>query len=156
MDDIKQKYEMLRKKYKLPLLEELVKEFPVKLDDPSLILSCIVEKICDDMSDHAQILESVIFVGSSSNPSTLYETNMLKDKKEKLFDLYKEVMSIRWGAEKVKNNGKEAEMASFIKNVNAEWTNKLKKSFVEICELFEKKWKEVKLRETSTELMYHG
>ncbi len=156
MKDVKEKYEALRKKYQLPVFEELIREFPVKLDDPNMILHDIIEKICVDLSDHVQVLESVIFVGSSNNPSTLYETNMIKERKDKLFELYRDLMSIRWGAEKAKNIAKEDEMAEFIKNAYDEWVKKLKIKFVEICELFEKKWKNVKLREDSTSLMYHG
>ncbi|MCX6821905.1 MAG: hypothetical protein NTW30_03960 [Candidatus Aenigmarchaeota archaeon] len=156
MKDVKEKYEKLRKKYQLPLFENLIREFPVKLDSPDLILHDIIEKMCEETSNRVQTLESIIFVGCSSEPSTLYETNMVKDKKDKLFEFYKELMIIRWRGEKVKNIAKEEEMANFVKTIHDEWTNKLKKKFIEICELFEKKWKDVKLREESTSLMYHG
>jgi hypothetical protein len=108
------------------------------------------------MCDRTQTLEPIIFAGSSGDPSILYETNMLKDKRDKTFELFKKLMSIRWRGEKVKNSAKENEMAEFVKTVHDEWINKLKKTFLEICELFEKKWKEAKLRESSTDLMYHG
>ncbi len=156
MKDVKEKYEKLRKKYQLPLFENIIREFPVKLDSPDLILHDITEKICEEISNRVQTLESIIFVGSSSEPSTLYETSMMKDKKDKLFELYKELMSIRWRGEKVKNIAKEEKMADFVKTIYDEWVNKIKKKFIEICEIFEKKWKDVKLREDSTSLMYHG
>jgi len=156
MDDAKKNYETLRKKYQLPTFEELLREFPVKLENPDLILHDIVEKICDDVGDCAQTLEPIIFTGSSPDPSTLYESNMLKDKKDEAFEIFKELMSIRWKGEKVKINGKGNEMADFIKTVHKKLTDDLKKDLVEICELFEKKWKDAKLRESSTDLMYHG
>lgn len=156
MEDVKKKYETLRKKYQLPTFEELIREFPAKLDNPDLILHDIVDKICEDMHNRTQTLEPIIFTGFSGEPSVLYETNMLKDKRDNAFGLFKELMSIGWKGEKVKNIAKESEMAEFIKTVHDEWVNKLKKKFVEICELFEKKWKEAKLRESPTDLMYHG
>jgi len=156
MRDVKGTYEKLRKKYQLPAFEDLIREFPVKLENPDLVLYDIIEKICDDMCDRTQTLEPIIFAGSSGDPSILYETNMLKDKRDKTFELFKKLMSIRWEGEKAKNIANEYKMAEFIKTVHDEWVNKLKKTFVEICELFEKKWKEAKLRESPTDLMYHG
>jgi len=156
MDDAKKSYEILRKKYQLPAFEDLIREFPVKLENPDLILHDIIEKICDDVSDCAQTLEPIIFTGSSTDPSTLYESNMLKDKKDEAFEIFKELMSICWKGEKVKINGKENEMAEFIKSVHKKLTNDLKKGLVEICELFEKKWKDAELRKSPTDLMYHG
>jgi hypothetical protein len=156
MKDVEESYGKLRKKYQLPVFEDLIREFPVKLENPDLVLYDIIEKICDDMCDRTQTLEPIIFAGSSGDPSILYETNMLKDKRDKTFELFKKLMSIRWRGEKVKNSAKENEMAEFVKTVHDEWINKLKKTFLEICELFEKKWKEAKLRESSTDLMYHG
>jgi hypothetical protein len=108
------------------------------------------------MCDRTQTLEPIIFAGSSGDPSILYETNMLKDKRDKAFELFKELMSIRWRGEKVKNIANENKMAEFINTIHDEWINKLKKTFLEICELFEKKWKDAELRKSSTDLMYHG
>jgi hypothetical protein len=156
MKSIKERYEILRKKYQLPKLEDLTREFAVKLDNPDLILHEIIEEICDGINNRVERLESIIFVGSSGSPSTLYETNMIKDRKEKIFELYKDMMSMMWEGAKVKNIAKDEEMAKFVKSFHDEWTNKLKKKFVEVCELFEKKWKEVKLRESSTSFMYYG
>jgi hypothetical protein len=156
MDDAKKKYETLRKKYQLPAFEDLIREFPVKLENSDLVLHDIVEKICDDVCDCAHTLEPIVFVGSSTDPSTLYESNMLKDKTDDAFELFKELMTTGWGGEKVKINGKENEMADFIKTVHKKWTNGLKKKYVEICGLFEKKWKDAELRKSSTDLMYHG
>ena len=156
MKDVKKKYETLRKKYQLPTFDNLIREFQVKLDNPDLVLYDIIQKICDDICDSVQTLESILFAGSSVDPSTLYEANMLKDKRNKIFELFKELMSIRWKGERVKINGKENEMAEFVKTVHKRWTNELKKSFMEICELLEKKWKNVELRKSPTDLMYHG
>lgn len=156
MDDAKESYEKLGKKYQLPAFEDLIREFPVKLENPDLVLHDVIEKICDDMCDRTQTLEPIIFAGSSGDPSILYETNMLKDKRDEAFELFKELMSICWGGEKAKNIANEDKMAEFIKTVHKKWVNKLKKTFVEICELFEKKWKNAELRKSPTDLMYHG
>jgi hypothetical protein len=156
MKDIKNKYSQLRKKYHLPKLEELTREFAIKLENPDLILHDIIYKINEEISDCAKTLESIIFIGSSGEPSFLYEANMLKNKREKIFILYKKLMSLVWEGRKVLTAASEEDMARFINESYNNWIQTPKKEFIGICEIFEKKWKEVKLRESSTSLMYHG
>lgn len=153
MREIKKKYEKLRKKFKLPSLKELVKEFGVKLENPDLILHEIVEKMKEEIGKRVETLESTIFVGTSSSPSSLYQARMLN--REEAFQLYKKLMSMKWKGEKVRLTSEDRIMASFIKETFNEWRN-LKKDFIQICESFEKKWKNAKLRETSSTLAYHG
>jgi hypothetical protein len=154
MKDTKKTYEKLRKKHRLPKLEELIREFAIKPETPELILHDIVDRIKEEVFDRAKILESIIFVRTSSDPSYLYETKMLEEKRE-AFELFKELMSIGWKGERAKIIAKEEEMASFIKEAYDRWTKELKKKFIEICELFERKWKDAELKE-SPSLMYHG
>ncbi len=156
MKDIKNKYDRLRKKYSLPKLEELVKEFSIKLESPDLILHDIICKINEEISDCAKTLESIIFIGSSGEPSVLYESNMLKDKREKTFTLYKELMSIIWKSRSVLTEANEKNMTNFINESYNKWVKKLKKDFIEICEILGNKWKDVSLRRDTTEMMYHG
>jgi hypothetical protein len=154
MKDTKKTYEKLRKKHRLPKLEELIREFAIKPETPELILHDIVDRIKEEVFDRAKILESIIFVRTSSDPSYLYETKMLEEKRE-AFELFKELMSMGWKGERVKIIAKEEGMASFIKEAYDRWTKELKKKFIEICELFERKWKDAELKE-SPSLMYHG
>lgn len=156
MKDIKNKYDQLRKKYSLPKLQDLVKEFAIKLENPDLILHDTVCKINEEISDCAKTIESIIFVGSSGEPSDLYEANMLKDKKEKIFTFYKELMSIAWKGRRVLIAANEEDMARFINESYNNWIKNLKKDFIKVCEILENKWKETTLRTETTEMMYHG
>ena len=156
MEDVKKKYETLRKKYSLPLLSDLTKEFCIKLDNPDLILQDIIDKIKEKITDNATTIESIIFVGSSENLSNLYETKILKNKKKEMFEFYKELMSITWKSRKVETTADEKEMADFIKETYDKWVKKLKKEFIDICEKFEKGWKSASLGTTPTEMMYLG
>lgn len=153
MKEVKKEYEKLKKKFNLPPLKELIREFGVKLESPDSILRDIIEKMKEEMSKHAETLESTIFVRSSSNPSLLYQARMIN--KEEAFQLYKKLMSMKWKGEKAKLTSEDRVMASFIIETFDEW-KKLKKDFIRICESFEKKWKDVKLGETSSGLAYHG
>lgn len=157
MEDAKARYEKLRKKYHLPKLKDLVKEFGVKLEDPELVLHDIVDRIKDKLLKRAKILESIIFVRISSDPSSMYETKMLKEgMKEEAFEIFKELMSVAWKGERVEASGKEKEMASFVRESYNDWIVGMKKEFIDLCESLEKKWKNVSLREKPEGMMYYG
>jgi len=150
----KETYKRLQKKYKLPSLKDLMREFGIKVEDHELLLHHLVERMKDFLFDKAKTLESIIFVRSSSEPSQLYETKMLENK-ERVFELYKDLQSLGWKGERIKTLASEEEMASYIKEVFDAWTKNLKEKFLNVCKTFEEKWKDAKLRESS-ELMYHG
>ncbi len=151
----KKKYEQLRKKYDLPDLKNLIKEFEVKAEEPDLILHEIINKIIEKTSDCAQKIESIIFAGISGEPCSLYESKMLEDK-DKTFELFKEMMSIKWKGERVKIDANENEMAKFIKEAYGLWIKRIKPDFTNICQLLEKEWKNASLRNSNLEMMYHG
>lgn len=60
------------------------------------------------------------------------------------------------GGEEVKVSANEAGMAKFIKEAYDSWIKGLKPSFMDICNLFEKEWKNASLQNTESEMMYHG
>lgn len=154
MTETEHEYEKLEKKYDIPTLKELVKEFEVKLDEPDLILHDIIDKIDDKFSEWARNIEAIVFVSPGSNPSDLYESQMVNDKKDDLFGIYRTIMSLTWKGKKVKIIGKEKEMVSFIKKSFKEW-KELKKDLIELCEIFEKKWTRKSLN-NSVKMVYHG
>jgi hypothetical protein len=155
MKESETKYETLRKKHNLPKLTELKKEFGVKLEKSDLILHSIVDKMKDQFSDRARVLESIIFVRVSSSPSYLYEAKMLEENKEKLFEIFKELMSLSWEGEKTLFS-KDSEKVSFIKKGYDIWVKKLKSGFIETCDLLEKKWKQAEIGKNQISLTYHG
>jgi len=156
MKEAKTRYENLRKKYHLPRLEELIREFAVKLEEPNLVLYEIIERIKEKFHNRARILESIIFVASSSDASSMYETKMLEEKRGEMFKIFKELMSIAWKGEKVEASANEKEMATFIRESYEHWINGMKKEYIDICESAEKKWKDASLGERPEEMMYHG
>jgi len=155
MEEAKSEYEKLRKKYNLPKLEDLRREFKVKLEDSDLILHDIVNKMKEEFLNHAKILESILFVRSYSDPTSLYEAKMLEEKKDEAFGIFKELMSMAWRGERIET-AKDNQMVSFIKDSYNEWVKKLKIKFVEICKLLEKKWEHAEVRKNQLTLMYHG
>ena len=155
MSEVEKSFNKLRKKYGLPPLKRLMMEFGIKPETPELVLHETTEKILEKVSSTAKILESVIFISTGSLPSQLYEANMIKDKKDEVFKLYKKLMQTYWSGEGALLSGDEKEISQFINRVFHEWTGKIKKELMSICELFQKEWKDAKLRE-SKDFMYHG
>jgi len=156
MKDAKARYEKLKKKYHLPKLEDLVREFAVKLEDPDLVLHDIVDKVKDKLANRARILESMIFVRTSSDPSSMYETKMLEERKEEVFEIFKELMSVAWKGERIEASGEEKEMALFIKETHNDWIKGMKKRFIDLCKSLEKQWKDASLREKPEGIRYYG
>ena len=156
MENVKRKYETFRNKYSLPKFSDLIKEFNVNSENPDLILHDIVDKINDRVMSHAKIIESIIFVGTGETASNLFEAKMLRNRRKSIFELYKELMSIKWKGIKIETRADEKEMANFIKDTHEKWIKKLKIEFVNICEEFEKRWKDASLGTSSTETMYLG
>ncbi len=156
MKGAKARYEKLRRKYHLPKLKDLVKEFAVKLEDPDLVLHDIVDRMKDKLLKRAKIIESIIFVRISSDPSSMYETKMLKEEKKEAFEIFKGLMSVAWKGERVDASGEEKEMASFVRESYNDWIVRMKKEFMDLCKSFEKKWKDVSLRERPEGMMYYG
>lgn len=149
------KYEQLTNWYELPKLKDLTNEFNINLGDSELVLHEIIERINEKLVDSSKTVESIIFVNSGSFPSTLYEAKMLNKKRDEAFEFYREIMSLIWKGRKVLVKADEKEMADFVMNAYGQWKEKFKKKFVEFCEIFEKKWNKIKLRE-SPSIMYYG
>ena len=93
------------------------------------------------------MLESLIFVDSGNPPIHLYESKMLSDKDIDTFGLLKELMSTYWTGKRIKIQGNEKEMVSFVKKSMEKWEKNIKPKIIELSEIFETGWKNAKLRE---------
>ena len=149
------RYEKIRKKYLLPTLEELNKDFGVELCIEDPILPNIIEKIIDEIADNSKTLESLIFVNQSGSISEFYERNMVKNR-EKLFESYKDLMKMYWKAREIKIKSEEREMAEFIKKTHKKWDHEIKPLFIGLATEFNKKWDSMKLKNSETNIKYYG
>jgi hypothetical protein len=146
-----EKYEEFQKKFKIPSIKELEKEFgfEVKKRDPNEV----IKEIIDVFSDNSKLIESLLFVDSGSPPSFLYEASMLREKEIDVFDIYKDLMSSYWKGKRALLED-EKQKADFIIKSFTKW-KKIKPELIKIFELFEKEWLNVAFRQ-SDEVAYHG
>ncbi|MCS7135391.1 MAG: hypothetical protein NZ893_03065, partial [Candidatus Aenigmarchaeota archaeon] len=101
-----------------------------------------------------KLLEALIFIDSSSQPSRLYEASMLREKEIDVFDIYKGLMKLFWqGKISVLESGDNVKV-EFIKNSFKEW-KKAKQEFLKIFKIFEKEWSYVVFKKDE-HVAYHG
>jgi len=145
------KYEVLQKKFHLPSIKELEKEFGLqfKSNQPNKI----IREITDILLDNSKLIESLIFLDSGSPPSVLYEANMIREKEMDIFSLYKELMSTYWKGKKALLSD-EKQKAEFISKSFTKW-KKIKQELIKIYDLFEKEWPNAAFRQ-SERAAYHG
>ncbi len=90
--DMIKEYELLKKKYNLPELKELDREFFIgKLEDTTLPLRCLIHKILE-RTDLVYKTLSDIVQPSESSLSSMYEAEVFSDdEKKRVFELMKKL-----------------------------------------------------------------
>lgn len=139
---IKEEYEELRKKYKLPSFEEINDEFEISAFDINKIPSLprgILRAICNKMGLFLNYVEPVI----SPNPQGLHGyieiQNTTNDEKKEIFEFYKDLSKKYHKVYSVELTEKEDEIMKEIKNVLRYW-DKIKIKFKRISEVINKAW----------------
>jgi hypothetical protein len=90
--DMTKEYEALRKKYDLPDLKELDREFCVgKLEDTPLLLRTVLHRIMERVEMAFKSLSDIV-QPSESSLSTMYEAEVFSDdEKKRIFELMKKL-----------------------------------------------------------------
>ena len=145
------KYESLQKKFNLPSITDLEKEFGLELKNHHP--NKIIKEITEIFLDNSRLLESIIFLDSGSPPSSFYEASMIREKEIDAFSLYKELMSTYWKGKKALLSD-EKQKADFISKSFTKW-KKIKQELTKIFDTFENEWPNVTFREGG-ETLYHG
>jgi hypothetical protein len=146
-----EKYESLQKRFHLPSINDLEKEFGLELKSHQT--NKIIKEITDTLLNNSKLIESLIFLDSGSSPSSLYEASMLREKEIDVFSLYKELMSTYWKGKKALLSD-DKQKADFISKSFTKW-KKIKQDLAKIFDLFEKEWPNVAFRQGG-ETAYHG
>jgi hypothetical protein len=138
MKDALKKYELLRKKYKLPAYPELQKEFEVGELEGDFTLRYIRKDIFDFLDVYVGTIEETIHPDSSL--SSLYEYKMFNDEqKERLFGVYRKLMKLLRQALATSLVNSEAEDARFIRASLAQWRD-IRKALLPLAEQLRDSW----------------
>lgn len=138
-DDIKKKYDALMRKFSLPSLEELDREFDIcKLEAESFILKEIRRKVAEKVDFLCKLLEEVL--QPDTNISNLYESKYFNEQdKEEVFDVYKKIMKLHRETAELLIKNEEAEDAEFIKKIYKEMPS-IKAELLPIVSKMKQSW----------------
>ncbi|HJX05966.1 MAG TPA: hypothetical protein VJ461_04590 [Candidatus Nanoarchaeia archaeon] len=139
--DMSKEYELLRKKYNLPALDELDREFCIgKLEDVPFLLRSVLAKITERLDLMFKNISEIV-QPSESNLVNMYEAGVFSDdEKKKIFELMKRMayyhkeLIIR----DVDYNDEAA--AAAINQFYNEWKS-MKKDVVNVLERLRDSWK---------------
>lgn len=151
--DMTKEYETLKKKYNLPELKELDKEFCIgKLEETTFLLRGIINKMNERLEQALKILGDII--QPENNLANMYEAEGFSDdEKKNIFDLFKKISY--YHKELLINDFTHEEdlAAELINKTFKEW-KELKQEFLKILDKVKQYWK--KETKSRLELGYFG
>ncbi len=152
-EEVRKAYLNLAKKYSLPKLEEIDREFDLeKLETHDFLLRDIRKKMLEKFDFFYELLEEVLHPGT--NLSNLYESGFFPDEeKAAVFNVYKKVMAIRREAYELAIRNDERYDADFIKKVFKGMPS-LKEKLLPIIAYLRQSWE--REAETQEKLGYFG
>ena len=124
MANIKDNYNVLKKKYSLPEFEMLNQEFDIEeiSAESTLVLQKIRLRIYEKMDYYAKLFESILQPESSL--ADLYEAHYIEeDIKNSAYSLFKSLVHILRSSNLVAISNKEEDNAKFIKDSLQEWNS---------------------------------
>lgn len=139
--DLEKEYEALKKKYYLPELVELDKEFCVgKLDDTTFILRSILGKMIGRVELVHKTLSDIVQPAENSL-STMYEAEVFNDdEKKRIFELMKKLAYMHRDMIAKDYEYSDDAAAVLILKVLKEWKD-MKKEVLKIFEKLRDSWK---------------
>ncbi|MBI2671606.1 hypothetical protein HYX16_01600 [Candidatus Woesearchaeota archaeon] len=145
MVSLKEDYEKLCKKYKLPKYEDLDNEFELlyvtKLEEIKFPLRFIRRRINDKIAWFCNMLQTIL----QPNPGSLIsleESKFFSDnEREKIINLLKDLMFIERESLVLDIESDEKKDVEFVNKVLGKW-NSIKKDIIYFSEVLRKGWKE--------------
>ena len=119
--ELEKDYEILRKKYALPMFEELDIEFEIHcIEDGKFLIKDIRQKIIEKIDEFCIMVEDIL--QPDTKVSNLYESRVFTEAdKEKIFKIFRKLMRIKRRAMQLMILNNEKEDAEFIKKTFSEW-----------------------------------
>jgi len=141
LDKLKIDYSKLQKKYGLPEFDELNRDFKIeKLSDveTDFLVREVRSFVGESFENFLRFVEALL--NPTNVPMFLFPVikSLGVDEKEKLMEIHKKMARLEVDAIKLINYSEEKE-AEFIKKAFKLWQT-VKKDFIEVIEVVEKKW----------------
>ena len=139
--NIKEEYNKLKEKHKLPNFDDINSEFEfIAIDKKGIISRQIRRRMNDKIVFFCNIIERILYPNPQAIPLA-QESKFLDDKKDNLFRLYKKLMSYeRRSLDLDVRSSKEKEDIDFIKDLLNDW-NEIKENISEATVRLKEFWK---------------
>ena len=120
--EIEEKYNELKKKYKLPGFKELDFELEISdLEETNFLLRSIIRRIAEKLDFYTTVVEEVL-QPDTSNLYAMHETRYFDEiEKEKMYNLYRKLMDYSRQSVIVALEHNEKNEVDFINNFFREW-----------------------------------
>ena len=144
IDEIKQEYNKLKPKYKLPEFNQLAEDFDIEKTSEkqsSYLLREIRRMMNEKISAYIHLLEA--FLNPSGPPMFIFTIlkNSSEEEKEAIKEIYKKLAKLQLNAIKLDTIYNEKNEANFIITANQIWSEIKQKSY-DLFEKFENKFEE--------------
>lgn len=141
--NLKQEYEKLQKKHKLPNFEELDNdlEMSISIEKSSFLLRTIRRRLHEKAAFFSRILEGVIYPNTSSLLNIQESKFFTEKEKEEISKIYKRLATIERDSNVLDVEGSDEENAKFISNSFKEF-QEIKAFMKEITKKMAESWKE--------------
>lgn len=142
MQEVKEAYLSLKKRYKLPDYDKLNFEFEISaIENIDFLLREIKTKIIEKFECYRKILEGILQPDTNSL-SSIHECKSFDDNEKKdIIRVYQQIMCLYREADEVLLKGDEKELAKFITKAYENWC-KLKPKLIEFINKLKLSWKQ--------------
>ena len=140
-EEIENKYNELRKKFKLPEFKEIDFEFEISdLEETNFILRAVIGRIAERLDFYSTLIEEIL-QPDTSNLYAMHETRHFDDdEKKQMYELYIKLMNFNRRSIEASLERNERAEAEFITNLHNEWKI-LKQELLRLVKKMRNSWK---------------
>ena len=137
---IKERYQELRKKHKLPSFNEINKEFEIStIEKEEFLLREIRRKIAEKIEAYTKFLEDILHPDPPTT-SNMYESRIFNDEdRNEIFKIYKRLMFFDRFSIETAVDEDDKKSSEYINAVFKEW-GELKKQFLSFVKKSKESW----------------
>ncbi len=142
LEELKEKYDVLRIRHNLPSFDELNKEFSIEKiadNETDFLIREISKPISEKVSNYLRIVEA--FLNPSNSPLFIFSIVKLMDEKDRktLSEIYSDLSKFEIRIIELDTGFSEKKHAEFIIDFYNSWIN-LKKDFLSVIEKIKLNW----------------
>lgn len=138
-NSVKEKYEEIKKKYKLPDYEEINSEFEIEIiEKPIFLMSDINKRINEKLDYYLHIFENIL--NPEGSLASMHECKVIGENTKKEINLiYKRMMFLKRSHDLVSINNQEKELGEFVSEFLKEW-KEIKIKLLKIMAMLKDEW----------------